>query len=62
MGSAAEAEIRASYMNAQENLPIRTCLEEMVHLQPPTPIQVDNTTAVRFANKTIKQKDQKQLT
>ena len=54
MGSAAETEIGASYMNAQESLPIRVCLEEMGHPQPPTPIQVDNTTAVGFANKTIK--------
>ena len=61
MGSAAEAEIGASYMNAQESLPIRVCLEEMGHPQPPTPIQVDNTTAVGFANKTIKQKRSKAI-
>ena len=48
-------------MNAQESLPIRVCLEEMGHPQPPTPIQVDNTTAVGFANKTIKQKRSKAI-
>ena len=59
MGSAAEAEIGAGYMNAQDCVQIRTTLEEMGHHQPPTPIQVDNTTAVGFANKTIKQKQSK---
>ena len=59
MGSAAEAEIGAGYMTSQDSIPIRTTLEEMDHPQPPTPIQVDNTTAVGFANKTIKQKRSK---
>ena len=61
MGSAAEAEIGAGYMTAQDSIPIRTALEEMGHPQPPTPIQVDNTTAVGFANKTIKQKRSKAI-
>ena len=61
MGSAAEAEIGAGYMTAQDSIPIRTTLEEMGHPQPPTPIQVDNTTAVGFANKTIKQKRSKAI-
>ena len=56
MVSVAEVEIGGRYMNAQENLPIRTCLEEMGHSQPPTPIQVDNTIIVGFVNKIIKQK------
>ena len=54
MLSAAEAEIGASFIAAQESLPIITCLEELGHKQPPVPMQVDNTTAVGFANKTIK--------
>ena len=53
MGSAAEAEIGALYTNGQEAIPIHTALEEMGHLQPPTPMQVDNTTAVGFSNSTI---------
>ena len=61
LGSAAEAEIGATYINAQESVPIRTTLEEMGHPQPPTPIQVDNTTAVGFANHTIKQKRSKAI-
>ena len=61
MGSAAEAEIGAGYINAREVLPIRVCLEEMGHPQLPTPLAVDNTTAVGFANKTIKQKMSKSI-
>ena len=35
---------------------------KMGHLQPPTPIYVDNTTEVGFTNGTIKQKNRKQST
>ena len=51
MSSAAEAEIGASFIAAQEGVPIITCLEELGHKQPPVPIQVDNTAAIGFANK-----------
>ena len=61
MGSAAEAEIGANYMNGQDCVPIRQTLEEMGHPQPPTPIQVDNTTAVSFAHGTMKQKKSKSI-
>ena len=56
VSSAAESEIGAKLLNAKDDLPIRTTLEELRHPQPPTPMQVDNTTAVGFANNTIKQK------
>ena len=56
LSSAAKAKIGATFTNAQEAIPIRHMLLEMGHPQPATPIQVDNTTAVGFANKTIKQK------
>ena len=56
MGSAAEAEIGAGYMNGQDAVPIRTTFIEIVHLQPPTSLQVDNTTARSFENGTMKQK------
>jgi hypothetical protein len=55
MGSAAKAEMGATYINGQEAIPIRTTLEELGHPQPPNPIQVDNSTAEGFANDTIKQ-------
>ena len=56
MGLAAEAEIGTGFIYAKDILPIQVCLEEMGHRQPPTPIQVDNTAAVCFANKTIQQR------
>jgi len=61
MASVAEAEIGASFVAAQESIPIITSLEELGHKQPPTPIQVDNTTAVGFANREIKQKRSKAI-
>ena len=61
MGSAAEAEIGAEYMTKKDTVLIRTCLEEIGCLQNITPIKVDNTTDVRFANKTIKQKRSKAI-
>ena len=61
MGSAAEAEIGATYVNGQEAIPLRTTLAELGHPQPSTPMQVDNTTAVGFANDTIKQKRSKAI-
>ena len=59
MGSAAEAEIGAAYIDSQESVPIRTLLRKLGHPQPATPIQVDNSTANGFANDTIKQKRSK---
>ena len=61
MGSAAEAEIGSAYINGQEAVPIRTTLAELGHPQPPTPMQVDNSTAYGFANDTIKQKRSKAI-
>ena len=56
MSSAAEAELGALFLNAKEEVPIHTTLIEMNWPQPPTPIQVDNFTALGIANQTIKQK------
>ena len=56
MGSAAKAKISAAYINDQEAVPIRTLLRELVHPQPATPIQVDNSITDSFANDTIKKK------
>ena len=61
MGSAAEAEISANYINGQEAIPIRTLLHELGHPQPATPIQFDNSTADSFANDSIKQKRSKAI-
>ena len=59
MASAAEAEYGALLLNGQAAVPIRTTLIEMHHPQPPTSIQVDNSTAVGIINKSIKQKRSK---
>ena len=61
MASAAEAETGALFNNTQLAVPIRNTLEEMGHPQPPTPVQVDNTTTVGFANKTIRQRRSKAM-
>ena len=52
--SAAEAELGALFLNAMDAKIIRLSLEEMGHPQPPTPIHVDNSTAVGIVNNTIK--------
>jgi hypothetical protein len=53
--SAAEAELGSLFLNAQEAVKLRLALTEMGHKQPPTPIHVDNSTAVGIVHKTIKQ-------
>ena len=59
LGSAAECDIASAHMNAQEAVPMRNALEELGHHQPPAPVQVDNTTAVGFIKKQIKQRRSK---
>ena len=61
MSLAAEAECSALFNNHREAIAIRNTLEEMGHTQPPTTVQVDNTTAVGFANQQIKQKQSKSM-
>ena len=56
MVSAAEAEVAALYLDAQEALAIRQCLVELGHAQPPTPLKTDNVTARGILTGTIKQK------
>ena len=52
--SAAEAELGALFLNGKEAKVLRLTLDELGHPQPPTPIHVDNTTAVGIVNSTIK--------
>jgi hypothetical protein len=61
VGSAAEAEIGAGYLNAQAAVPICETPQELGHPQPLTPMQVGNTTAEGFANGTMKQKRSKAM-
>jgi hypothetical protein len=52
--SAAEAELGALILNAQEAKAVRLNLEDLGHPQPPTLIHIDNTTTVGIVNNTIK--------
>ena len=61
MSSAAEAEIGALYINSREAIPQRHLLEEMGHPQPPTPIQINNTTALGVVTNTIQPKRTKAM-
>eukprot|EP00804_Cyclotella_cryptica_P018237 CCRYP_005972-RC/>CCRYP_005972-RC protein AED:0.07 eAED:0.01 QI:0/-1/0/1/-1/0/1/0/582 len=61
MSSAAEAELGALYINAREAIPIRHLLTELGHAQPPTPIQIDNSTALGVVTNTIQPKRTKAM-
>ncbi|KAI2500610.1 Reverse transcriptase (RNA-dependent DNA polymerase) [Fragilaria crotonensis] len=61
VSSAAEAELAALFHNGKEACPLRTCLEELGHPQPPTPIVTDNNTAAGIANDTMKQRRSKAI-
>jgi hypothetical protein len=61
VASAAEAEVGALYVNAQEATVLRTSLDEMGHPQPATPIRTDNSTADGIINGTVKQQRSKAI-
>jgi hypothetical protein len=61
MSSAAEAEIGAVFINSKEGAFLRTTLEELGHPRPPTPLEIDNTTATGYINGTIKQERTKAM-
>jgi hypothetical protein len=52
--SAAEAELGALFLNAQETKVLQLILTELGHPQPPKPIHIDNTTTVGIVNNMIK--------
>ena len=52
MASAIEAELGGLYENCQNATSVRTALVEMGHLQPPTQVATDNTTAIITVNGT----------
>eukprot|EP00804_Cyclotella_cryptica_P016363 CCRYP_009915-RA/>CCRYP_009915-RA protein AED:0.19 eAED:0.12 QI:0/0/0/1/0/0/2/0/920 len=54
VASAAEAELRALFLNCKEGKILRLVLQELGHPQPPTPTHCDNETATGIANNTIK--------
>ena len=56
MFSAEEAELGAIYINFREDVPDQHTLEDMGHKQPPTPVQTDNTTALRVVKNNVTKK------
>jgi hypothetical protein len=62
VASATESEVGACFHNAQSGAPLRVTLAELSHIQPPTSLRTDNSTAFGILNETIKKKDQKQCT
>jgi len=54
VASAAEAELGALFYNCQDGTVLRLALEELGHVQPPTPVHCDNSTAVSITNDTVK--------
>jgi hypothetical protein len=61
MASATEAETGGLYMNAQEAVPEKITAEELGHIQPPTQLETDNSTADGIMYKTVKQKQSKAM-
>ena len=61
MASATEAETGAAFVNAQECCAIRQTLDFLGHIQPATPITIDNTNAAGILNDTIKQRRSKAI-
>ena len=61
MASAAQTEIVVTFDNAKEAITLQHALKFLGHVQPPTPMQVDNTTAANFAQKSLKQKRSKSI-
>jgi hypothetical protein len=59
--SVAESEVEACFQNAQSGAPLRVTLTELGHIQPPTPLRTDNSTAFGILNEIIKQKRSKAM-
>eukprot|EP00957_Ditylum_brightwellii_P078094 5937207-Ditylum_brightwellii.AAC.1 len=55
MGSVAEAEVGGLYVNCQWGEELRTALQEMGHLQPPTIIITDDSMTDGIVNSHVKQ-------
>ena len=61
MVSAAEDKIGSTYINAQYSPPFLTCLIKMGNPQPPTKIQINNTTVEAFSKGTLNHKQSKYI-
>jgi hypothetical protein len=58
---AVESEVVACFQNAQSGPPLRVTLTELGHIQLPTPLRTDSSTAFGILNETIKQKRSKAM-
>jgi hypothetical protein len=61
VSSVAEAEVAACFHNAREACELRTTLVFLGHIQPATPLQTDNQTAMGILTDTIKQRRSKAI-
>jgi hypothetical protein len=61
VASAAESEVGACFQNAQSGAPLIVTLTELGHIQAPTSLRTDNSTAFGILNETIKQKRSKSM-
>jgi hypothetical protein len=61
MSLEAEAECGALFKNTKDGIALPNTLAKMGHPQPPTPVQVDNSTTNGFANKEIHQHKSKSM-
>jgi hypothetical protein len=61
VASAAESEVGACFHNASSGAPLRVTLTELGHIQPPTPLRTDNSTAFGILKETIKKKRSKAM-
>jgi hypothetical protein len=59
--SAAEAELGALFLNAQEAKIMRLILIKLGHPQLPTPIDINNTTTVGIINNTVKRQQSRAM-
>jgi hypothetical protein len=61
MPSATEPELAGLYIMAHEAVYIRITLEELGHVQPPTPLQTDNAMADGVINGKVQPKQTKAM-
>ena len=61
MASAAEAEVGAAFLNAQQACSFRNTLSDMGYSQPPTSMKTDNNVAQGIIHGTVKQKRSKAI-
>ena len=57
VASSTEAELGGLFQNCHKSTYMRTALSDMSHIQPPTPVETENTATNGIVNITAKQKD-----